>query len=93
MCGPLADGAQKPGGLYRYDGVQWVSMYTSAQSFPSVRNIIFDPDAVDVQTQCIWIATIFDGVLKSEDGGQNWIHVKPDRTEVIALHPAYPETI
>lgn len=93
MCGPLADGAQKPGGLYRYDGADWVSVYTSSREFPNIRNIIFDPGAGDAQTQRIWVAAGFEGVLHSEDGGQTWMQVTPNRAEAIALNPAYPEMI
>lgn len=93
MCGPLADGAQKPGGLFRYDGTQWVSMYSSPQPFANVRNIIFDPDASGVDAQRIWIAASGNGLLTSEDGGQNWANSGPDRSEAIALSPIYSETI
>lgn len=93
MCGPLADGAQKPGGLFRYDGSQWVSMYSSFQPFPIVRNIIFDHGAADVQTQHIWIAANSDGVLTSQDGGQQWERISPMGSEAIALNPARPQTI
>lgn len=82
-----------PGGLYRYDGAQWISMYSSTGAFTYVSNIIFDPDASNEQTQHIWIAAIFDGVLESDDGGQTWINVNPNRSEDIALNPKNPAKI
>lgn len=90
VCGP---GAQLPGGLYRYDGDQWISMYSSPQPSANVRNLVFDPSAADVDTQSIWIAACFDGVLKSEDGGQSWTLITPMRSEAIALNPSHPQTI
>jgi photosystem II stability/assembly factor-like uncharacterized protein len=80
-----------PGGLYRYDGDEWVSMYTSPNLFTSVRNIVFDSDAENVQTQHIWIAA--DGVQKSEDGGQNWSMIGSEGGAAIALNPSHPQTI
>jgi photosystem II stability/assembly factor-like uncharacterized protein len=93
VCGP---GGMTIGGLYRYTGGHWILMYDGS-STPSdnisVRNMIFDPGAVSQETQHIWIATGENGVLKSEDGGQNWVLINPDRSETIALNPLNPLTI
>ncbi len=89
MCGP---GGILPGGLYRYDGDEWLSMYSSLYYPTAVRNIILDPDAADPQSQHIWIAAVQDGLLKSEDGGQNWSSIGPG-TEAVALNPLDPQTI
>jgi photosystem II stability/assembly factor-like uncharacterized protein len=88
ICSP---GGLEPGGLYRYDGDEWVSMYTSPYEVTTVRNIVLDPNATDVQTQHIWIAA--DGVLKSEDGGRSWTSLLSIQAEAIALNPLHPETI
>ena len=90
VCGP---GGALPGGLYRYDGNEWVSVYTSPHLFTAVRNIVFDPGAADVQTQHIWIAAVHDEVLKSEDGGQSWVSISSGQAEAIALNPLHPLTI
>ncbi|HDQ71381.1 MAG TPA: hypothetical protein ENN19_04710, partial [Chloroflexi bacterium] len=87
-----------PGGLYRHDGSEWVSMYTSPQlPSPAVWNIIF-ANAPDVNTQQIWIAADTDGLLRSNDGGQTWLRLGHDeaglgQVNAIALNPAHPETI
>jgi photosystem II stability/assembly factor-like uncharacterized protein len=88
ICGP---GGLEPGGLYRYYGDEWVSMYTSPYELTKVRSIVLGPNAIDAQTQHIWIAA--DGVLKSEDGGQSWAILIPMQAEAIALNPLHPETI
>ena len=89
MCGP---GGTLPGGLYRYDGDEWLSMYSSPYYPTAVRNIILDPGAADPLNQQIWIAAVQDGLLKSEDGGQNWSSIGPG-TEAVALNPLDPQTI
>jgi hypothetical protein len=90
VCSP---GGLKPGGLYKYDGDAWVSMYVyDPNQFTLVRDIIFDPDAADAQTQHIWISANLAGVVKSEDGGQSWSSIGADG-EAIALNPEYPQTI
>lgn len=93
VCGPLADGAQKPGGLYRYAGDDWVSMYTSPYHSDTVTDIIFDPAAPYTNSQKIWISAFAEGVLQSEDGGQNWNLLIGMQAEALALNPAYSQTI
>jgi photosystem II stability/assembly factor-like uncharacterized protein len=93
VCGPLADGAQKPGGLYRYAGADWVSMYSSPYHSDTVGDIIFDPAAPYSNSQKIWISALTEGVLKSEDGGQNWIPLITMQAEALALNPAYSQTL
>jgi photosystem II stability/assembly factor-like uncharacterized protein len=94
ICGPLGDGAQKPGGLYKYDGDSWISLATSDYQFTNVRNIVFDPNAQDVDTQQIWIAANQDGVLKTENGGKKWTSLlSSGGTNAIALNPQQPQVI
>jgi photosystem II stability/assembly factor-like uncharacterized protein len=91
VCGP--GGGLLPGGLYKYNGTGWDSMYDSSSVFPIVRNIVFDKYAEDVDNQHIWIAAD-DALLISEDGGQNWSYISVlDIGQAIALHPDQPETI
>jgi len=88
VCGP---GGQLPGGMYRYNGNEWVLMYSSSAPFSGVRNMVFDPSAADTQSQRIWIAA--DGGQKSEDGGENWSPLGSSVGEAIALNPLNPQII
>lgn len=86
VCG-AADGHN--GGLYRYNGSDWVQIYAS-----DVSDVVFDPNATDVAHQKVWIAS-GDGVMVSEDGGEHWVSLSPgmDGVTAIALPPEDPQKI
>ncbi len=86
VCG-TADGQN--GGLYKYRGGNW-----EVVDGPGVSDLVFDPAATNVASQTMWIAAD-QGVLQSQDGGQNWSNLSPGYGGVmaIALNPANPQVI